>query len=113
MRLLLEGPRGHGGGRPRAPRPARRQTPVPGPTLPPGGACEGGGRAGPRPDGGGGRARGFSLRVGGGPGGETGSASFERAPLREATDCTLSVEEGTSRYIELGKHWSAGHRNRM
>ena len=45
--------------------------------------------------------------------GDDGYVSFELDPLLEAADCPLNTEERTSRYIELGKQWSAGHRNRM
>ncbi len=44
--------------------------------------------------------------------GEDGYVSFELDPLIE-TDTKLSVSERVSRYIELGKKWSAGHKNRM
>src|SRR5262249_53405986 len=45
--------------------------------------------------------------------GDDGYVSFELDPLLE--DPKLRVPEGerTRRYIELGKHWSAGHKNRM
>ena len=39
--------------------------------------------------------------------------SFELDPLLEDPSCTLSVDEKAARYVELGKKWSAGHRNRM
>lgn len=45
--------------------------------------------------------------------GDNGYVSFELDPLLEATDCKLSQDERVARYIELGKRWSAGHRNRM
>lgn len=45
--------------------------------------------------------------------GNNGYVSFELDPLLEATDCPLSTEERTAQYIELGKRWSAGHKNRM
>ena len=45
--------------------------------------------------------------------GDDGFVSFELDPLLEAADCPLSIEERTARYVELGKQWSAGHRNRM
>jgi transaldolase len=45
--------------------------------------------------------------------GDDGYVSFELDPLLEAADCPLSTEERTARYIELGKHWAAGHSNRM
>jgi transaldolase len=46
-------------------------------------------------------------------GGDDGYVSFELDPLLEATDCKLSHDERVAQYIELGKRWSAGHRNRM
>jgi len=45
--------------------------------------------------------------------GNDGYVSFELDPLLEDPSCKLSVEEKAARYIELGKKWSAGHRNRM
>lgn len=45
--------------------------------------------------------------------GNDGWVSFELDPLLEATDCPLSTEERTARYIELGQQWSAGCQNRM
>lgn len=45
--------------------------------------------------------------------GNNGYVSFELDPLLEATDCPLSTEERTAQYIELGKRWAAGHKNRM
>jgi len=42
-----------------------------------------------------------------------GWVSFELDPLLEDTSNTMSVDEKTARYIELGKKWSAGHKNRM
>jgi transaldolase len=39
--------------------------------------------------------------------------SFELDPLLEDASCKLSVEEKAKRYIELGKKWAAGHKNRM
>ena len=45
--------------------------------------------------------------------GNDGYVSFELDPLLEDPACKLSVEEKAARYIELGKKWSAGHRNRM
>jgi transaldolase len=45
--------------------------------------------------------------------GDDGYVSFELDPLLEDTTCTLSVAEKAARYIELGKKWSAGHKNRM
>jgi transaldolase len=45
--------------------------------------------------------------------GNDGYVSFELDPLLEDVSCKLSQAERTRRYIELGKHWSAGHKNRM
>src|SRR6516165_1791898 len=45
--------------------------------------------------------------------GNDGYVSFELDPLLEDASCKLSVEEKAKRYVELGKKWSAGHRNRM
>jgi len=45
--------------------------------------------------------------------GDDGYVSFELDPLLEDADCPLSLEQRRDRYIELGKKWSAGHRNRM
>jgi transaldolase len=45
--------------------------------------------------------------------GDNGYVSFELDPLLEDAGCKLSQEERTARYIELGKKWSAGHKNRM
>lgn len=45
--------------------------------------------------------------------GDDGYVSFELDPLLEDPKRNLPVEERTRRYIELGKHWSAGHKNRM
>lgn len=45
--------------------------------------------------------------------GNNGYVSFELDPLLEDPANTLSHEQRVSRYIELGKHWAAGHRNRM
>ena len=45
--------------------------------------------------------------------GNDGYVSFELDPLLEDPSCKLSVEEKAARYVELGKRWSAGHRNRM
>jgi transaldolase len=45
--------------------------------------------------------------------GNDGYVSFELDPLLEDPACKLSVEEKAARYIELGKQWAAGHRNRM
>jgi transaldolase len=45
--------------------------------------------------------------------GDDGYVSFELDPLIEDPHAGISVAEGTRRYIELGKKWSAGHKNRM
>src|SRR6185436_18834253 len=45
--------------------------------------------------------------------GNDGWVSFELDPLLEDASCTLTIRERTEKYIELGKHWSAGHTNRM
>jgi transaldolase len=45
--------------------------------------------------------------------GNDGYVSFELDPLLEDPARNMPVEERTRRYIELGKHWSAGHKNRM
>ena len=46
-------------------------------------------------------------------GGDDGYVSFELDPLLEDPDCPLSQAERATRYIELGKRWAAGHKNRM
>lgn len=45
--------------------------------------------------------------------GDDGYVSFELDPLIEAEERGLDRAQRTQRYIELGKKWSAGHRNRM
>jgi transaldolase len=45
--------------------------------------------------------------------GDNGYVSFELDPLLEDRSCRLSLEERKARYIELGKKWSKGHKNRM
>jgi transaldolase len=45
--------------------------------------------------------------------GDDGYVSFELDPLLDDLDNPLSVAERTRRYVELGKKWSAGHKNRM
>ena len=45
--------------------------------------------------------------------GDDGYVSFELDPLLEDVNQTLAVEERTKRYVQLGKEWSRGHRNRM
>jgi transaldolase len=45
--------------------------------------------------------------------GNDGYVSFELDPLLEAPECPLALEDKIARYVELGKKWSAGHKNRM
>ncbi|MFG0335002.1 MAG: transaldolase family protein [Maioricimonas sp. JB049] len=45
--------------------------------------------------------------------GNDGYVSFELDPLLEDVDCTLSEEERTEQYIQLGQQWAEGHKNRM
>jgi transaldolase len=45
--------------------------------------------------------------------GDDGYVSFELDPLLEDASCRLSKEERKARYVELGKKWSQGHKNRM
>ena len=45
--------------------------------------------------------------------GDDGYVSFELDPLIEDQSKSLSHDERVGRYVELGKTWSAGHRNRM
>jgi transaldolase len=45
--------------------------------------------------------------------GNDGYVSFELDPLLEDPTINMPVAERTKRYIELGKKWSAGHKNRM
>src|SRR6476469_7155695 len=45
--------------------------------------------------------------------GDTGYVSFELDPLLEDLANPLSVGQKAGRYVELGKKWSAGHKNRM
>jgi transaldolase len=45
--------------------------------------------------------------------GNNGYVSFELDPLLEDPDRNMPREERTRHYIALGKHWSAGHKNRM
>ena len=44
--------------------------------------------------------------------GDDGYVSFELDPLIEDPNLNLPLQERTRRYIELGKRWSDGHRNR-
>ncbi len=45
--------------------------------------------------------------------GDDGYVSFELDPLLEDLQQGPPQKERVARYIELGKHWSAGHQNRM
>jgi len=45
--------------------------------------------------------------------GDDGWVSFELDPLLEDLAQTKNTEERAATYIELGKKWSAGHKNRM
>src|SRR5262245_27294782 len=45
--------------------------------------------------------------------GNDGYVSFELDPLLEDVGNPLSVADRAARYIELGKKWAAGHKNRM
>jgi transaldolase len=45
--------------------------------------------------------------------GNNGYVSFELDPLIDDPELNLPHAERVKRYIELGKQWSAGHRNRM
>jgi len=45
--------------------------------------------------------------------GDDGYVSFELDPLLEDPARHIPDAEKTRRYIELGKHWSQGHKNRM
>jgi transaldolase len=45
--------------------------------------------------------------------GDDGYVSFELDPLLEDPKLNMPVAERTRHYIELGKKWSAGHKNRM
>ncbi|MFO1064712.1 MAG: transaldolase family protein [Pirellulales bacterium] len=45
--------------------------------------------------------------------GGAGWVSFELDPLIEDADLDLPHAERVERYVELGKFWSAGHKNRM
>jgi transaldolase len=45
--------------------------------------------------------------------GDDGYVSFELDPLLEDKACSLSLEEKARQYVELGKAWAAGHKNRM
>ncbi len=45
--------------------------------------------------------------------GDDGYVSFELDPLLEDPDRRVPEAEKARRYVELGKRWSAGHKNRM
>ncbi|HBH50559.1 MAG TPA: transaldolase [Planctomycetaceae bacterium] len=45
--------------------------------------------------------------------GNDGYVSFELDPLLEDASCPLSTAERAAQYVELGKKWAAGHKNRM
>jgi transaldolase len=45
--------------------------------------------------------------------GDDGYVSFELDPLLEDPERHLSAAEQTRQYVELARHWSQGHRNRM
>jgi transaldolase len=45
--------------------------------------------------------------------GDDGWVSFELDPLLEDPANTLTIPAKAARYIELGRQWSAGHKNRM
>lgn len=45
--------------------------------------------------------------------GNDGYVSFELDPLLEDVHCPLNTQERSAKYIELGKQWAAGHKNRM
>ncbi|HYH66129.1 MAG TPA: transaldolase family protein [Urbifossiella sp.] len=46
-------------------------------------------------------------------GGNDGWVSFELDPLLEDAANTMPTAERSKKYVELGKKWSAGHKNRM
>lgn len=45
--------------------------------------------------------------------GNDGYVSFELDPLLEDAACPLSTAERAAKYVELGRKWAAGHKNRM
>jgi transaldolase len=45
--------------------------------------------------------------------GDDGYVSFELDPLLEDPACTLTASQRADKYVELGKKWAAGHKNRM
>ncbi len=46
-------------------------------------------------------------------GGDDGYVSFELDPLLEDKQNPVPTDEATRRYVELGKQWAQGHKNRM
>ncbi len=58
-------------------------------------------------------AQGVFLPVWEETGGNDGYVSFEVDPLLEDPGLNLPHEERVAQYVELGRQWSAGHRNRM
>jgi transaldolase len=44
---------------------------------------------------------------------DDGYVSFELDPLLEDASCKLSIPDRSAKYIELGKKWAKGHKNRM
>jgi transaldolase len=58
-------------------------------------------------------AQGIFLPVWEATRGDDGYVSFELDPLIEDPERSLPHSERVERYIELGKKWSTGHRNRM
>ncbi len=45
--------------------------------------------------------------------GNDGYVSFELDPLLEDSECNLTHDEKVAKYVESGKSWAEGHRNRM
>lgn len=45
--------------------------------------------------------------------GDNGWVSFELDPLLEDSSNTMPAEARSAKYVELGKKWSSGHKNRM
>jgi len=45
--------------------------------------------------------------------GNDGYVSFELDPLLEDASCTLSIADRAKRYVEMGKQYGLGHKNRM
>jgi transaldolase len=46
-------------------------------------------------------------------GADDGYVSFELDPLLEDPGCQMSHDDRVARYVDLGRHWAAGHENRM